>query len=66
MALRHDDNIKTDKTDHCDEVRQTLDRLPRRVIWWSAALFAALTAALAALLLFTDAAAWLRTLIPRA
>lgn len=66
MDQRHNANIKTDKTDHCDEVRQTLDRLPQRVIWWSAALFAALTAAIAALLILTDAAAWLRTLIPRA
>lgn len=66
MALRHDDNRKTDWTDHCDEVRKVLDRLPSGVIWWSVALFAAITAGIAALLLFTDAAAWLRTLIPRA
>lgn len=66
MDQRHDDNRKTDWTDHCDEVRQTLDRQPRSVIWWSAALFAALTAAIAALLILTDAAAWISTLIPRA
>ena len=64
MDQRHDDNRKTDWIDHCDEVRQTLDLLPRSVIWWSAALFAAITAAIAALLILTDAAAWISTLIP--
>ncbi|MDE6524098.1 MAG: hypothetical protein K2L66_00935 [Paramuribaculum sp.] len=67
MDRQHNENRNIHPSaDHCDEVRKVLDRLPSGVIWWSAALFAALTAAIAALLILTDAAAWLRTLIPRA
>lgn len=67
MDRQHNENRNIHPSaDHCDEVRKVLDRLPSGVIWWSVALFAAITAGIAALLLFTDAASVVRTLIPSA